>query len=124
VTTALTGVRADLYDVLAALDVAQVYKRRAVNYEFPAFIVGWPQEIDFRAVMGTPRDSVVDVFVEVEVTDEDSADEQLEELLEAAVGTLLLVNNYDVEPATDFAEFATADGRTVMGCRLPVRVFE
>jgi DNA-binding Lrp family transcriptional regulator len=124
VTTSLTAVRTDLYDNLAALEVAQVYKRRATNYEFPAFIVGWPQEVDFSAAMGSPRDFVVDVFVEVEVTDEDSADETLEELIEAAVASLMTIDTYHVRPATDFAESQTADGRTLIGCRLPVSVFE
>jgi hypothetical protein len=124
VTTTLTAVRTDLYDNLAALEVAQVYKRRATNFEFPAFIVGWPAEVDFSAAMGAPRDFVIDVFVEVEVTDEDSADETLEELIEAAVVSLMTIDTYHVRPATDFTESSTADGRTVIGCRLPVAVFE
>jgi hypothetical protein len=124
VTTSLTAVRTDLYDNLAALEVAQVYKRRATNYEFPAFIVGWPAEVDFAAAMGEPRDFVVDVFVEVEVTDEDSADETLEELLDAAVASLSTIDTYHVRPVTDFQESQTLDGRVVIGCRLPVKVFE
>lgn len=123
-TTALSTVRSDLHAALDALGVAQTYRRHLINYQYPAYIVGWPQEIDFRAAMGDyPRDFVISVFVGVEVTDDESCDALLEDLLEAAVEVLQANDQWDVQPATDFSEGATQDGRVIIGCRLPVAVF-
>lgn len=119
----LAEVRTDLYDALnAASDDATTYRRRQVNYQFPCFVVGWPQQMDVRAAQGGVRDFVIDVAIEVEVTDEEAADEALEALIEVAV-TALDGAQWDVQPVTDFAETITGDGRLVIGCRLPVAVY-
>jgi hypothetical protein len=120
--TALATVRTDLYDALAALDVAQTYRRRLTNYQYPAYVVGWPQEMDVRAAQGDVRDFVIDVYVAVEVTDDESCDDLLSDLLEAAVEALLANGQWDVQPATDFGEELVGE-RTVVSCRLPVAVF-
>jgi hypothetical protein len=123
VTTLLAEVRTDLFDALAALGMAQTYRRRTPNYEYPAYIVGWPQSMNVRPAMGDPRDFVIDVYVGVEVTDDESCDDLLSELLEAAVTALQATAHWDVQPATDFGEGVTADGRAIIGCRLPVAVW-
>jgi hypothetical protein len=73
--------------------------------------------------MGDTRDYVIDVYVAVEVTDDDSCDDLLSELLDAAVVALLANEAWDVQPATDFGEELAADGRAIITCRLPVAVF-
>jgi hypothetical protein len=122
--TALATVRTDLYDVLTAATVdAQVYRHRQTNYQYPAFVVGWPQSLDFRAAMGGQRDFVIDVLVAVEVVDGDSSDDLLSELLEGAVTAIETEPQWDIQPATDFSEELTADGRVIIWCRLPVVVY-
>jgi hypothetical protein len=120
--TALSTVRSELFDALESVAEAQVYRRRLVDYQYPALIVGWPQEMDVRPSMGGARDFVIDVFVGVEVTDDESCDDQLSDLLELAVAALLVNDAWDVQPATDFGEAVTQDARTIIWCRLPVSV--
>jgi hypothetical protein len=119
----LATARADLYDVLDGIGLATTYKRRQTNLQFPASLVGWPQSMDVRPAMGDLRDYVIDVFAGVETVEDDSSDDQLSALLEAAVDAILALEAHDVQPATDFGEEVTADGRTIIWCRLPVAVF-
>jgi hypothetical protein len=121
--TSLADVRSTLYDTLDAVGTATTYKRRQTNLQFPAYLVGWPQSMDVRPDMGGARDYVIDVFAGVEVVDDDSSDDELSALLEAAVEAILELDAHDVQPATDFGEEVTADGRTIIWCRLPVAVF-
>lgn len=122
-TTLLPTVRSGLATILEGAGTdATVYRRRQTNYQYPAFVVGWPSSIDLRAGMGGLRRFVISVAVAVEVLDDDSADEQLETLLEAAIAAILADVVYDIESVTDFEEVSTADGRTVLWCRLPVAV--
>jgi hypothetical protein len=124
VSTLLTTLRADLFDSLSTIGTANTYRRRRTNYEFPALIVGWPQTMDFRPEMGGARDFVIDVIIGIEVSDEDSSDDQLSDLIEEAVAVLQDVAQWDVQPATDFGEELTGDNRVIIWCRLPVAVFE
>lgn len=124
--TTLATVRTSIFDALSntGLDV-NVYRRRRTDYQYPVFVVAWPQSIDMRAAMGGERSFVIDVLVGVEVRDEDSADEQLEDLLEAAVTALMdESSSWDVQPVTDFGEEITGDARTILWCRLPVEVLD
>ena len=121
--TTLATVRSDLYDALNDADLGAVYRTRQTNYDFPAIVVGWPQSMDVRPAMGTPRDFVIDVHIGVEVHDADGADELLSILLEAAVVALQDNKAWDVQPITDFGEDITSDQRVLLWCRLPVAVF-
>lgn len=121
--TTLATARGNLSTTLsAAITTANHYKRRQVNYQYPTVVVGWPQEYDVRPAMGDARDFTLDVFVGVEVTDDDSSDDLLSSLLESAVTALLTNDDWDVQPATDFGEQQTQDDRTVIWCRLPVSI--
>ena len=120
--TTLAQVRTDLYDVLADLHVAQVYRWRLTDYQTPAYVVGWPQSMDVRPAMADVRDFIVDVFVAVEMTDDASADDLLSDLLDQAVAAVLEVPEWDVQPVTDFGVEQASDGRAVLTCRLPVTV--
>lgn len=121
--TTLATARGDIYTLLAAaLTNCNGYKRRQTNYEYPCFVVGWPEEYNARpAFGGAERDFILDVFVACEVTDDDSTDDLLSSILDAAVAALQTASR-DVQPVTDFGEQQTADDRTVIWCRLPVMV--
>lgn len=124
--TLLATVRQDLFDTLdaAVSDIASVYRHRQRNYQYPAVIVGWPQTMDVRPSMGDPRDFVIQIDIGVEVVDEDSSDDLLSELLEAAVTALLAGGaQRDVQPVEDFGEVLGNDDRVFMWCRLPVAVY-
>jgi hypothetical protein len=124
VAATLAQTRTALATALDALsDDAQVYRRNQANYQYPAVLIGWPQSLDFRPTMGGPRDYVIDVYVAVEVGDDDSSDDLLSELMESAVAILLANDSWDVQPATDFAEQLLADNRVTLSCRLPVAVY-
>ena len=121
--TTLADVRGELFDTLDALGVAQVYRHRIADYQYPAYVVGWPQLLDVRPAMGTQRDFVIEVFVAVEVTDDASCDDLLSELLEGAVVAMQENAYWDVQPAVEFEEASVADGRSIITCLLPVAVF-
>jgi hypothetical protein len=123
-TVTLATARTDIYQVLEDLGTANTYRRRQTDYEFPAFVVGWPESLDFRPAMAGARDFVINVDVAVEVSDDSSSDDRLSELLEGAVEALLVATNWDVRPATDFGEALDSAGRVIIWCRLPVAVFE
>jgi hypothetical protein len=121
--TTLATARGNVYTTLAAaLTTCNPYKRRQTNYQYPCFVVGWPQEYDARPDMGTGRDFVLDVLIAVEVGEDDSADDLLSSLLDSAVTAIQTNNAWDVQPISDFGEQQTADDRTVIWCRLPVSV--
>ena len=123
-TTALAAVRTDLYDALSTGRRVQIYRHRQETTSIPAIVVGWPQSMDVRPAMGDPRDFVIDVFVAVEVTDPESSDDLLSDLLEAGGDGAAGRSEWDVQPVTDFVEEQPlGDGRVVMRCRLPVAVF-
>lgn len=121
--TSLATARGNVYTTLAAaMTTANPYKRRQTNYMYPAVVVGWPQELDVRADLGTARDFTLDVWVACEVIDDDSSDDLLSGLLETAVTALLTNSAWDVQPVTDFGEQQTQDDRTIIWCRIPVSV--
>jgi hypothetical protein len=120
----LADVRLAIFDALNATGAGvNVYRRRKLDPQMPAFVVGWPQSMDVRAAQGAGiRDYVIDVNIGVQVVDDEGADEELEELIEVAVAAVLLDPSWDVQPVTDFGEEILADGRVTMWCRLPVAV--
>lgn len=121
--TTLATARGNVYTTLAsALTNCNPYKRRQTNYQYPCFVVGWPQEFDARPAMGDQRDFVLDVFFAVEVTEDDSSDDLLSSILDSAVTAIQTDKSWDAQPATDFGEQQTQDDRTVIWCRLPVSV--
>ena len=121
--TTLATARGDVYTLLAAaLTNCNAYKRRQTNYQYPCFVVGWPQEYDPEPTLGgSDRDFTLDVFVACEVTEDDSTDDLLSSILDVAVAALQTSSRV-VHPVTDFGEQQTADDRTVIWCRLPVLV--
>lgn len=121
-TVELATVRASIAGKLSALGVAETYRRRQKNFQFPAFVVGWPESLDFRPAMADARDFVIDVYVGVESVEDDSSDDLLSDLLESASVALAAEPGWDVRPATDFGEELMADSRTIIWCRLPVMV--
>jgi len=124
-TTALATARGSVYTTLAAVftTTANGYKRRQENYQYPCFVVGWPQEFNVRPTLGAgERDITLDVWFACEVTDADSTDDLLSSMLETGVTALLANGAWDVQPVTDFGEQQTQDDRTVIWCRLPVAV--
>jgi hypothetical protein len=122
-TTTLAEVRSSVFVALSEIESAQTYRTRRTSYQYPALIVGWPQSMDFRPDMGTGRDVVLDIGVACEVTDDESSDDALSDLLEEAVAALQSPDNWDVQPATDFGEELLGDGRVVIWCRLPLAVW-
>jgi hypothetical protein len=122
--TTLATVRAALFAELSEIESAQTYKTRQRHFQYPAIVVGWPQSMNVGPSMGEARDFVIDVGVAVEVTDDESSDELLSEILEDAVTALSATSTWQVQPATDFGEELVNDNRTVIWCRLPVAVFE
>jgi hypothetical protein len=121
--TSLADARTGIYDALDATQAANTYRRRILNPQSPAFVVGWPQTMDVSAAMGSGiRDYVIDVHIGIEVLDEEGADEELEDLIEVAVTAILEVPQWGVQPVDEFGEAQTQDGRTFIWCRLPVTV--
>lgn len=122
--TALSTVRTSIATTLAsAITTAQVYRRRQTNPHCPCLVIGWPDEFDFRPTLGAgERDITIPVWVGVEVADDDSSDDLLSSLMESAV-TALQTSAWDVQPATNFGEAVTDDGRTIIWAALPVAVF-
>lgn len=121
--TALATQRTAILTALAGITTTQKYRRRMTNPQFPCHVVGWPDEYDVRPDQSGSTTATIPVWVGVEVGDDESADDQLSGLLDSTVTALLAVAAYDVQPATDFGETLTDDGRTVVWCRLPVVVF-
>jgi hypothetical protein len=119
----IAATRDALLAVLDDIDDVQVYRHRQENYHFPAVVIGWPQSMDVRPTMGSPRDFVIDVHVAVDVIDPESSDDRLSTTIDAVVEALLAEPNWDVQPVTDFGEQLSGDQRTVIWCRLPVAVF-
>ena len=122
-TVSLATARTALFDDLSTIEDVEPYRHRLENYQYPCAIVGWPQSMDVRPDFVQERDYVIDVYVAVAVTDPESSDELLSELIEAVVEVLLDGSNRDVRPATDFGERLLADNRVEISCRLPVAVF-
>ena len=121
--TSLATARGNVSTALAsAVTSANHYKRRQTNPQFPCIVVGWPDELDVRPAFGDARDFTLSVWIGVEVGDDDSADDLLSSLLESAVTALQATSGWDVQPATDFGESLTEDGRVIVWCRLPVLV--
>ncbi len=123
--SSLATIRTAIVTALAGVNTAQIYRRRQTNMQYPCLMVGWPLEFDVRAALdgGGSRDATIPVHVGVENTDDDSSDDLLSTLLESTVSALLAVSTYDVQPATDFGEGLTDDGRTIIWATIPVRVF-
>ncbi len=123
--SSLATIRTAIVTALAGVTTAQIYRRRQTNMQYPCLFVGWPLEFDVRAALdgGGSRDATIPVHVGVENTDDDSSDDLLSTLLESTVSALLAVNTYDVQPATDFGEGLTDDGRSIIWATIPVRVF-
>jgi hypothetical protein len=121
--TSLATIRTDIETAVLEVE-ANVYRRRQTNLQYPCLMIGWPAEFDVRAALdgGTSRDATIPVTIGVEVTDDDSSDDLLSELLEQTVTELMADTTYDVQPATDFGEALTDDGRTILWATLPVRV--
>ena len=120
----LASVRTAIADDLATIENVEVYRHRLNDYQYPAVVVGWPQSMDVRPYMAEGgREYVIDVFIAVAVTDPESSDDLLSELLESAVGVLLEGAAMDVRPVTDFGERVLNDSRVEISCRLPVVVY-
>lgn len=119
----LADTRQELAEALDATGAATVYRRRKLDPQSPAFVVGWPQSMVVSAAMGSGiREYVVDVNIGVQVDDDEGADAALEELIEVAVAAVLAGSSWSVQPVVDFGEEITADGRVFIWCRLPVSV--
>jgi hypothetical protein len=123
--TALATIRTTIATALAGVTSANIYRRRQTNLHYPCLMIGWPTEFDVRAALdaGGSRDATIPVHVGVEVADDDSSDDLLSTILESTVTALLVNNSFDVQPATDFGEGVTDDGRTILWATLPVKVF-
>jgi len=119
----LATVRDDLVAALSGIEDVEVYRHKQVNYQFPAFVVGWPRSMDVRPTFSGQRDFTIDVTVGVEMIDPESSDARLSALLEQAVDALQADPTWDVQPITDFGEELLNDSRVVVWCRLPVAVF-
>jgi hypothetical protein len=121
----LAAIRTTVATALAGVTTAQIYRRRQTNLQYPCLMVGWPTEFDVRAALdgGGSRDATIPVHVGVESTDDDSSDDLLSTLLESTVTALLADRTIDVQPATDFGEAVTDDGRTIIWATIPARVF-
>ncbi len=124
--SSLATIRTGITTALTGVTTIQIYRRRQTNMQYPCGFVGWPLEFDVRAALdgGGSRDATIPVHIGVEAGgDDDSADDLLSATLESVVSALLAVNTYDVQPATDFGEGLTDDGRTIIWATIPVRVF-
>ncbi len=121
----LATIRTGIATALAGITTAQIYRRRQTNMQYPCLFIGWPLEFDVRAALdgGGSRDATIPLHIGVEVTDDDSSDDLLSTTLESVASALLAVSTYDVQPATDFGEGQTDDGRTIIWATIPVRVF-
>ncbi len=122
-TTTLSEARTAVFDELSTIGMANTYRTRQRSYQYPAIVVGWPQSMDVRPAMGDARDFVLDIGIAVEVVDDDSSDDLLSEILEAAATILQDTPTWDVQPATDFGEELLTDNRVVIWCRLPLAIF-
>lgn len=121
-TVEIATVRTDIADALNVIDDVEVYRYLQSDYHYPAIVVGMPRTIDVRADQGQARDVVIEVEVVCEVTDPESADITLFDLVEQVTVVLLAESAWDVQPATTGSNLL-ADNRTVIWCRLPVAVF-
>lgn len=123
--TSLATARGNVYTTLSTAfsTNANAYKRRQKNYQYPCFVVGWPQEFDVRPTQGgNERDFVLNVWVACESIDDESTDDALSAMLETAVTALMTNSAWDVQPAFAFNEEALDDQRSIVSCLLPVAV--
>jgi hypothetical protein len=121
--TTLATIRTNIATALVGVTTANIYRRRQTNLQYPCLMIGWPLEFDVRpAQAADPRDATIPVTVGVEVTDDDSSDDLLSSILESAVTAILANATMDVQPATDFGEALTDDGRAIIWATIPVKV--
>lgn len=121
--TTLNAVRDQLVAALDGIPDVEVYRHIAVDYQYPAILVGHPESVDVRPAFGDQRDFVIVVNIAIEVVDPESSYDLLYELLDTVAEVLLSEPTWDVRPATNFGEELLADNRVVSRCRLPVAVF-
>lgn len=123
--TTLATARTSMLTALAGITTAEKYRRRMTGIQYPCFIAGWPDEIDFNADLGgADRDFTIPLWVGVEVTDDESSDDLLSSLMESAVTALQAYSSaWSVRPATNFGTEAVADDRTIIWAALPVVMY-
>lgn len=120
-TTTATDALNSVYTPLAELGAAETYRFPTASPVFPAFLIQ-PSAVDLRAAHGGVRRFAFTVEVTVEVRDEESSLDELQDLLEQAVEALFAADiACDIGEVT-YGRDATADGRNIIFYELPVVV--
>lgn len=120
--TTLATTRTAVLAAMSGITTAQKYRRRHTNYQYPAIVIGWPSDFNVRPVFGDARDVTLDVFIGVEVTDDESSDDLLSGLLESVITALQTNTTWDVQSTTQFSDELLADDRVVVWARVPLLV--
>lgn len=120
-TTTATDALNSVYTPLAELGVAETYRFPTASPVFPAFLIQ-PSQVDLRAAMGGVRRFQYTVEVTVEVRDEESSLDELQDLLEQAVDALFAADiACDINEVT-YGRDLTADNRAIIFYDLTVEV--
>lgn len=125
----LSAVRAGLKATLI-LSGVETYGYMTLRPNTPAVVVGFPEELDPRAVLGPGMDYVIDVALFVSLSDDRVADENLTALVEDVLVILdanpTLGNSVSSCVATrvgDFGRMPLGDTEEALGCLVTVEVY-
>lgn len=126
----LTQVRTALRTTCDSITTANRYRFMPKSPQFPAIVIGMPEEYDVRADESGGRTMTVPVWCGVEGRDDESTEDEFMSLIESAVTALLasqtlgaVVESFDVLPATNFSASQTGDDRIILWGAIPCEVF-
>jgi hypothetical protein len=129
VTIDIAAIRAAIKSNLSTLTTLERYDFEPRDPKWPCAIVSWPDELDPRATFDGNVDIVIPVRFQVAWTGDESSDQALMDLMEAAVNAIesdrdlgSTVGDLSCGPFTNIGGGETQDGRTFMQFVVPVEV--
>jgi hypothetical protein len=129
VTIDIAAIRAAIKSNLSTLTTLHRYDFEPRDPKHPCAVVSWPDELDPRATFDGNVDLVIPVRFQVAWNGDESADQALMDLMEAAVAAIesdrdlnSTVGDLSCGPFTNIGAGQTEDGRTFMQFVIPVEL--
>jgi hypothetical protein len=128
-TIDIAAIRAAIKSNLSTLTTLHRYDFEPKDPKFPCAVVSWPDQLDPRATLGGGVDLVIPVRFQVMWNGDESTDQALMDLMEAAVNAIEsdpdlnnTVDDVSCGPFSNIGVGQTEDGRTFMQFVVPVEV--
>jgi hypothetical protein len=130
ITVDIAAIRAAIKSNLSAISGLERYDFEPKTPHRPCAIVSWPDTLDPRATFDGSVDMTIPVRFEVEWLGDESADQALMDLMEAAVNAIesdtdlgSTADSIACGPFTDIGNRVEPDNRVIMTFTIPVAVY-